>query len=148
MTISNELKKEIEAYEKGPFEDMTLQDAFVIIAVYVARIDPQDCEKDIRRIEKIAETRPEFVQKRKDLFSRINTYANSILVIGPQKALQIAADALIHPEHKNAAFDFAVEVAMPGGVLTDEKKVMLDKIAAELSIDRKLARQTIEKFTG
>ena len=120
----------------------------MIVAVYAARLDPQDCEEDVRRIEESAQSRPEFIEKRKDLFSRINKYANSMHVMDPQKALQIAADALVKPEQKDAAFDFAVETALPDGVLSDEKKAMLDKIAAELSIDPEFARRTIEKFSG
>ncbi len=38
------------AYQKSPFEDSTIQDALTLVAVYAAQTDPQDCEKDVKRI--------------------------------------------------------------------------------------------------
>jgi hypothetical protein len=144
MTIANEIKKEIAAYEKGPFEGLTIEDALTIIAVYTAQMDPQDCEKDVKRIAAIAENHPEFVKKRKGILARINTYANSMRAMDPIKAVEIAAGAL-NSEQKKTAFKLAVDVALPEKVLTPEKKTILDDIAAKLAVDREYAKQVIEK---
>ena len=48
MTLSNEIKKEMAAYQSGPFEDLTIQEALTIIAVYAAQMDPKKCEDDVR----------------------------------------------------------------------------------------------------
>jgi hypothetical protein len=144
MTIANEINKEIGAYEKGPFEDLTIEDALTIIAVYAAQMDPQDCENDVKRIAAIAENHPEFIKKTKGILARINTYANSMRAMDPLKAVETAADAL-NSEQKKTAFKLAVEVALPEKVLTAEKKAILDNIAAKLSVDREYAQQEIEK---
>jgi hypothetical protein len=145
MAIIDETKKEMAAYEKGPFENLAVQDALIIIAVYAAQMDPQDCESDVERIEAIAESRPEFVEKKAEIFARINTYVNAMRAMDPQQAVEIAADVL-NAELKNRAFDFAAEVALPDNVLTDEKQALLDNLAAALSIDREFARQTTAKY--
>jgi hypothetical protein len=141
-------KKEMAAYQKGPFEDLTIQDALTLIAVCTAQMDYEDCETDVKRIEAVAESRPEFVEKRKDISSRINRYVNSLPAMDRQKAVEIAADVLKNPELKKAAFEFATEVVLPEKVLTDEKQAILDSIATHLSLDRHFAQQIIEKFTG
>ena len=148
MTLSNKIKMEIAAYQKGPFEDLTIQDALTIIAVYAAQMDPGDCEQDVSRIEAIAESRPEFVEKRKGILARINTYVNSMQVMDHRKALEIAAHALKNPKLKKTAFELAAEVALRDKVLTNEKKATLDNIASQLSIDDQFAQRAIEKFSG
>ena len=134
------------AYQKSPFEDLTIQDALTLIAVYAAQTGPQDCEKDVKRIGNIAERRPEFVEKKGNIFRRINKYMNSMQRIDPQKALEIACDVL-NPKLKKIAFDIAAEVALPDKVLTAEKKTILNDIATKLLIDREFAKQTLNKFT-
>lgn len=146
MTISNKPRKEMNAYQKGPFKDLTVQDALTIIVVCAAQMDPDDCEKDVRRIESIFENCPEFDEKRKEIFSRINTYVNSIQVINPQQVVEIAANVLRHPELRNSAFELAAEAALPDGVITDEKKEILDNISARLYLDDKFVQHTIDKI--
>ncbi len=146
MTISDEIKKEIDAYQKGPFEDLTVQDALTIIVVYAAQVDPEACEEDVRRIESIFENRPEFDEKRKGIFARINTYVNSMQATDPQQALETAANVLKHPELRRSAFELAAEAALPDRVITDEKKKILEKIAARLYLDDEFVQHTIEKI--
>jgi len=148
MTISDEVKKEMNAYQKGPFEDLTVQDALTIIVVYAAQIDPEDCKKDVKRIESILENCPEFDEKRKGIFARINTYVNSMQALDPEQALEIATDVLKKPQAKRSAFEIAFEAAVPDRVLTEEKKGILENIAAKLYSNRKFMQRAIEKFAG
>ena len=145
MTLSNETKKEMAAYQSGPFEDLTIQEALTIIAVYAAQMDPEKCEDDVKRIVAAAKRLPEFVAKKKSIFSFVNKFVNSMQAIDPQKAVEIAANVLT-PELRITAFKLAAEVALPDKVLTDEKKSLLDSLETKLSISSEFAQKTIEKF--
>jgi predicted Zn-dependent peptidase len=69
-------------------------------------------------------------------------------VVDSQQAVKIAADVLKNPEAKRSAFEIAVEVAVPDRVLTEEKKVILENIAAKLYINREFMQQAMEKFAS
>jgi len=145
MTLSNETKNEMAAYHSGPFEDLTIQEALTIIAVYAAQVDPKKCEDDVKRIVATAERFPEFVAKKESIFSFVNKFINSMQAIDSQKAVAIAANALT-TELRKTAFKLAAEVALPDKVLTDKKKAVLDSLETKLSISSEFAQKTIEKF--
>lgn len=145
MTLSNETKKGTAAYQSGPFEDLTIQEALTIIAVYAAQMDPEKCEDDVKRIVAAAERLPEFVAKKESIFSFVNKFINSMQAIDSQKAVEIAADVL-NTEMRKTAFKLAAEVALPDKVLTDKKKSVLDSLETKLSISREFAKKTIEKL--
>ena len=145
MTLSNETKKGMAGYQSGPFEDLTMQEALTIIAVYAAQIDPEKCQDDVKRIVATAERFPEFVAKKESIFSFVNKFINSMQAIDSQKAVEIAANGLT-TEMRKSAFKLAAEVALPDKVLTDEKKSLLDSLETKLSISSEFAQKTIEKF--
>ena len=145
MTLSNETKAEMAAYHSGPFEDLTIQEALTIIAVYAAQMDPKKCEDDVKRIVATAERFPEFVAKKESIFSFVNKFINSMQTIDSQKAVEIAANGLT-TELRKTAFKLAAEVALPDKVLTDKKKLVLDRLETKLSINSEFAQKTIEKF--
>jgi hypothetical protein len=142
MAKIDEVDKEMAAYETRPLEGIKLQEALVIIAVYAAQLDYQNCEADVQRIEAILERHELFVARKKAIFSLINKFVNEMEVSGSQKALEIAADTLT-PEQRNIGFELAVEVALPDGILTAEKKKMFDMLRAQLSIDSDFAQAAI-----
>jgi hypothetical protein len=146
MATNDTLDKELAAYQSGPFEDVKLQEALTIIAVYAAQMDYQHCEADVKRIEAILERHPLFVARRKEIFSLINKYVNEMEVGDPYKALKIAADALA-PEHKKAAFELAAEVALPNKKLTDKKRKMFDTLKDRLPISNEVAEEVIGHTT-
>jgi hypothetical protein len=147
MTLSNKTEKEMAAYQTGTFEDLTVQDALTIIAVFAAQMVPDPCEEDVRRIGAIAENHPEFVETKENILKRINKFLNSMLAANDKlKAVEIANDILT-PELQQTAFELAAEVALSDKVLTDEKKAILDTLETKLSIDSKFARQIINKVT-
>ncbi len=145
MALSNETKNEIAAYQWGPFEDLTIQEALTIIAVYAAQIDPTKCGDDVKRIVATAERLPEFVAKKESIISLVNKFINSMQAMDSQKAVEIAANGL-NMELRKTAFNLAAEVALPDKVLTDEKKSVLDSLETKLSISSEFAQKTIEKF--
>jgi len=145
MTVSNETKKGMAAYQSGPFEDLTIQEALIIIAVYAAQMDPEKCEDDVKRVVANAERLPEFVAKKESIFSFVNKFVNSMQAIDSLKAVEIAANGLT-TELRKTAFKLAAEVALPNKVLTNKKKSVLDSLETKLSISKEFAQKTIEKL--
>ena len=145
MTFSIETKNEMAAYQSGPFEDLTIQEALTIVAVYAAQIDPKKCEDDVKRIVVTADRFPEFVAKKESITSFVNKFINSMQAMDSQKAVEIAANGLTK-ELRKTAFKLAAEVALPDKVLTDNKKSVLDSLETKLSISSEFAQKTIEKF--
>ncbi|MGD9043796.1 MAG: hypothetical protein PVG06_08790 [Desulfobacterales bacterium] len=147
MSLSNKTEKEMAAYQTGTFENLTVQDALTIIAVFASQMVPENCEEDVKRIGAISENHPEFVETKENILKRINKFLNSMLAADEQlKAVEIANDILT-PELQKTAFELAAEVAIADKLLTNEKKAVLDTLQSKLSIDTKFARQTIDKFT-
>ena len=142
MAETDTLDKEMAAYQTGPLDDVKIQEALTIIAVYAAQMDHQNCEADVKRIEAILESHHLFVARKKEIFSLINKFVNEMEVGGPHKALEIAADALT-TEQKKTAFELAVEVALADKNLTAEKKKMLDTLKDRLSISSDSVEQAI-----
>jgi len=142
MVKGDALEKEMAAYRTGPLEDVKIQEAMTIIAVYAAQMDYQNCEADIKRIEAILEQHHLFVARKNEVFTLIKKFVNDLEVRDPQKALEIAAEALT-PEQKNIGFELAVEVALPDKKLSAAKKKMLDTLKERLSIDSDFAQQAI-----
>lgn len=142
MVKGDALEKEMAAYRTGPLEDVKIQEAMTIIAVYAAQMDYQNCEADIKRIEAILEQHHLFVARKNEVFTLIKKFVNELEVRDPQKALEIAAEALT-PEQKNIGFELAVEVALPDKKLSAAKKKMLDTLKDRLSISRDFAEQAI-----
>jgi len=145
MAKTDTLDKEMASYQAGPFDDVKIQEALTIIAVYAAQMDYQNCEADVKRIEAILESHHLFVARQKEIFSLINKYVNEMEVRDPHKVMELAADALT-PEQKKTAFELAVEVALPDKI-TAEKRKMLDTLKDRLSISTDFVEKAIGKQT-
>ena len=139
-------QKEMEAYRTGPFNDVKVQEALTIIAVYAAQMDYQNCEPQVQRLASLLPDSQWFVAGREEIFSLINKFVNELELRDPNydKVLEIAAEALT-PEQRNAGFALAVRVAMADGRFTDEKKKILDTLKARLSIDSDFAEKAFSQ---
>jgi hypothetical protein len=146
MAETDTLDKEMAAYQAGPLDDIKVQEALTIIAVYAAQMDHQNCEADVKRIEAILESHHLFVARKKEIFSLINKYVNEMEVRDPHKALELAADALT-PEQKKTAFELAVEVTLTDKNLTAEKRKMLDTLKDRLSINTDIVEKATRNQT-
>jgi hypothetical protein len=142
MVKGDALDKEMAAYRTGPLEDVKIQEAMTIIAVYAAQMDYQNCEADVKRIEAILEHHHLFVARKNEVLTLINRFVNEMEVRGPHNALEIAADVLT-PEQKKIGFELAVEVALPDKNLSAAKKKTLATLKERLSISTDFAEQTI-----
>ena len=146
MTPSEKKEKKAAVYQTGTFDDLTVQDALTIIAVFAAQMAPDHCEDDISRIGAIAMDHPEFVETKEKILKRINKFVNPMLAADDQiRAVEIASTVLT-PELRDKAFELAAEVTLLDRVLTDEKKAVLDTLENKLSINREFAQKTIEKY--
>jgi hypothetical protein len=146
MAKTDTSDKEMAAYQAGPFDDVKVQEALTIIAVYAAQMDHQNCEADVKRIEAILASHHLFVARKKEIFSLINKYVNEMEVRDPHKVVNYAADALT-PAQKKIAFELAVKVALPDHSLTAERKIMLDTLKDRLSISSDFVEQAIRNQT-
>lgn len=145
MAMIDKKQKEMAAYQAGPFDDLKVQEALTIFAVYAARMDYQNCEADVKRLAEIFERHPMFVARKKEIFSMINKYVNSMGAGDPNKALDKAAEALTR-EQKNAAFELAVEAAQPGEELTADEGKMFAMLKTRLSVSNEFAQRSLGAY--
>jgi len=143
MIHSNGTEKENAPYKFGPFKKLVAQDAITIIAIYAAQIDPSCGEEEIKRVERIAEHSPVCVEKKKDIFSRINLFVNEMRRVDREKALEIAIEALT-PELRKTAFELATEVVITGNALPNQKRKILEKLVTKMSIETQFAAKAID----
>jgi hypothetical protein len=149
MTSSKRLKNEDTVYQLDTFENLAIQDALVIIAIFAAQMEPDDCEEDSRRIAAVCDNHPAFEEPRNDILKRINKFGNSMLSPDNRdqiKAVEIAINVLT-PNLRKTTFELAAEVALSGKALTDENKAVLDTLKTKLSIESYFAQKVVEKFT-
>lgn len=143
----NKIKKskEDERFKYGPFRNLVVQDAIIIIAIYATPIDPYCCEQDIKRIEDIAERSPVCVERRKGIFSRINLFVNEMRIVDREKALEFAMEVLT-PDLRKTAFEFAAEVVFTGNARPDQKRKILEKLMKKMSIETQFSAKVMEQL--
>lgn len=142
MKMVNSKEREPAAYQPGPFDDVQLQEALIIIAIYAARMDYKNCKADVKRVEEILGNHALFVARKKEIFALINKYVNEMKAGDPDNALAVAV-ATLATEQKKTAFQLAVDVAVKDKNLTRDKKKTLDTIKVRLSVSDKFAQQAI-----
>ena len=59
----------------------------------------------------------------------------------------MAATKVLKPEYKETAFTWAAMILMPDGVLTETRKIVLEKYALLLNIDRDDAQNILVKIS-
>ena len=145
MFNSYETERKNDAYKSRPFRKLVVQDAIIIIAIYAAQIDPSHSEEEINRIERIAESYPVCVEKKKGILSRINLFVNEMRKVDRDKAFEMAMEMLT-PELRKTAFEMAAEVVITGNKLLDQKREILEKLMEKMSIETQFAGKFIERL--
>ncbi|MGD2271911.1 MAG: hypothetical protein PVI06_16025, partial [Desulfobacterales bacterium] len=140
MGAPEDKQDDFAGFQPDILENLTIQDALVISAVYAHEADTEKCE----RIHVLAQKHPLFDEKPEDTCARVNKFVNWMQSGQTQNAVEAAAQNL-KPEQRKQAFEFAAEVALTDKALTDKKKAILHNLAAELAleddfVDRKLAK--------
>jgi hypothetical protein len=117
------------------FDDLAVQDALVIIAIYALKIDTRlGSRENVRRIQDILAQYPVFFSAKADILKRIHKYWNAMQTAEPIKAVKMAAGTLI-PNYREVAIEIATKVAAQNAIYPEESKVALDTIAAVLETD-------------
>lgn len=145
MIHSYETEIKNDAYKSRPFGKLVVQDAIIIIAIYAAQIDPSHSKEDINRIQRIAESCPVCVEKKKGILSRINLFVNEMRMVDKDKAFEIAV-AMLTPELRKTAFELAAEVVITGNKLLDQKREILEKLMEKMSIETQFAGKFTERL--
>ena len=145
MTKTDKPNDNETAYAYGPRKDLTIQDAFIMMAVYAAQIDPEHSRGDIKCIEEFAQKHPLFIEinaRSGDIISRINLFANHLSETEPMKVVEKATDNL-NPKQRKEAFQFATEVASMCKVAPEVKMTALRMLATKLGLGKEFIKTVI-----
>lgn len=139
MGAHDDKQDDLAAFTPDPLEDLTIQDALIISAVYVVKADPGKC----KRISTLAQKNPLFVEEPENTLARVNKFTNLMQNGKFPKALE-AVTRDLKPEQRKQAFEFAIEASLAGRAPTEKKKQTLQTLADQLAlgaefVDRKLA---------
>ena len=139
MEDSNEKQDNALAFTPDPLEDLTIQDALIISAVHAVQADPAKC----KRISRLAQRHPLFVEDPENTTARVNKYVNLMQAGETLQAVEAVTEC-INPEQRQQAFEFAAAAAVEEDDLTNDKKQILQELADRLAldnhfVDRKLA---------
>jgi len=140
MGTPEDMQDELAAFESGPLEDLTIQDALIISAVYAVNADVEKC----KRISALAQKHPLFIEQPENTSTRVNKFAN--LMQGGQSLKAVEAVTRdLKPEHRKQAFEFATAAVLADSELTNEKKKILHTLATKLAIDNAFVNQKLSK---
>ena len=134
-------QNELAAFTPDPLEDLTIQDALIISAVYAMHAETDKCEQ----IGTLAQNHPLFVEKPEDTSARVNKYTNLMQGANTLKPVEAVARQL-EPKHRKQAFEFAMETALAGAALTEDKKKKLRTLGEKLALDNQFVDQKLASF--
>jgi hypothetical protein len=143
--------EEIEAYKENLIGDLTINDALILVAVCAAKekATPDDNHiDDAKRIAALAQNHPIFLDLGDSIEPSINKFMNMIgTTTDLVKAVDTAANVL-KPELKEIAFNWVAEIIMSDGVLTEQRKNILDKYALLFNIDSNDAQRILVEISN
>ena len=128
-------------FQTGLFDDLTVQDSFTIIILYVAQLNPEDCEEDIDRIMAILNSDALFSEEHTLTRDRINKFQNSMGKVTPLNAVEKATEVLT-PELRQKAFIIAAQIGKATQEIRSVK--IIESLAIKLSIEKELVEKTID----
>ena len=139
-------QNELSAFTPDPLKDLTVQDALIISAVYAVYAETDKC----KHIGELAQHHPLFVEEPENTSARVNKYTNLMQGGNALKAVEAVRHHL-KPEHCKQAFEFALEAALAGEALIEDKQNRLRALGKKLALDnryldRKLA--SVHQKTG
>jgi hypothetical protein len=144
--------KEMDAYDENKLiKDLTVNDALILITVCASKEQTtSDAEErdNIDRITALAEDHPLFSDRLDSIEPSLNKYMNMIKSADEDMVKYVTAAAnIIKPEYKETAFSWAARILMPDGVLTEDRKNILDKYSILLNIDMKTAKRILVQIS-
>jgi len=142
--------KEMDAYDENKLiKDLTVNDALILIAVCASKeqaTSDADERDNIDRITALAEDHPLFSDLLDSIEPSLNKYMNMIESADTVKYVTAAAK-IIKPDYKETAFSWAARILMPDGILTEDRKNILDKYSMLLNIDMKTAKRILVQIS-
>jgi len=119
------------------------EDALLTIAICAAESGKKAGFSYIPGLIALALADPLYTEKIESLRKRIYHLVNAITVGDQEKFVDLAITSL-PSELEEKAFTWAAEAAIENGILADEKKQFLEKLAAKLSVHRDVAKRIID----
>jgi hypothetical protein len=145
MTFSDKVIDASEITGTKPWENLSLQDALIIIAMHAIQLDPAAKEdKKVKRIAALAKEHPLFSEKSADIVARIRRLAKSTDMANLPQAVDQAAKSLTL-KLRQTAFEWAAELAVDSGSLPEEKQKIVEQLRTKLSIDSHSANRIINE---
>jgi len=151
MGLHDEQKRGIADIKENLVGNLTINDALILIAVCAAKEQAAADESPIDKASNIAD-----LAQNNTIFSgiddsiepSINKFMNIIGTTTDLVKLLDMAASVLDPQFKETAFGWAAEIIMPDGVLTEERKSILDKYALLLDIDRNDVQKILVKISN
>jgi hypothetical protein len=145
MPFSDKVIDASEISGTKPWENLSLQDALIIIAMYAIQLDPaaKDGQK-VRRIAELAKEHPLFSEESGDIVARIHRVAKSTDMADLSHVVDQAVKSLTL-KLRQTAFEWAAELAVDKGSLPEEKQEIVDQLRTKLYIDTHSANKIISE---
>lgn len=124
--------QEVTAYAADVFDDLTVQDALTILALFTLRLGPVEYRKDLRRVETILQRQPSFEEPHEQTRVRLQKFENAFQSVDPQEAVKHAKKVLAIAGAEKKAQDVAAEVAASAASTAEEKKAVMKKVSSVL----------------
>jgi hypothetical protein len=125
--------QETSAYDAGLFEDLTVQDAITIVALFILRRAHDENEKDLRRVEAVLQRQPLFEESSEHTRERLQKFANAFQSVDPEKAIEHAAKVLAIAGAEKKANAIAAEVAKFAAATSEENNAVMNKVSSVLA---------------
>jgi hypothetical protein len=148
MSFSNQHIEELKAYEDNLLEDLTVNDALILITVCAAKEKinkEKDGTNDAKHIAAQARRHPIFSGLEDSIDPSVNKFMNMVESSGNVVKPLISAIQVLDSEKRKIAFSWAVEIIMPDGVLSEDRKIQLNRYANLLEIDEFSSQQILAK---
>jgi hypothetical protein len=146
MGFGEKHNKEIKAYGQNTLDNLTVNDALILIAVCAVKekadIDENHID-DASKIETLAKKDPIFKNLKDSINPSINKFINMIGEMTELVRPVLSAAKVLKPEYNKIAFSWVVKIIMPDGVLSEKRKTILDKYALLLEVDGKVEQQIL-----
>ena len=137
MGNSEMSEKEKKVFQTGLFDNLTVQDAFTIIALCAAQEDIEGLDKLIMTyLSKDAL----FDEDDSDTLARINKFVNSLAEVNSFNAIERAAKVLT-PELRRKSFILAAQIGKAAQEIRTTK--ILNSLASKLTIEKEIVDKTI-----
>ena len=135
-------EREKKVFKTGLFNDLTVQDAFTIIALYAAQLDIEDGKEDLDKLIMTFLSKDIlFEEDDSNTLDRINKFSISMKEVNPLNAIERAAKVL-KPELRQRSFMLAAQICKATQEI--RTKSILGSLASKLTIEKEIVENIID----